>query len=439
MSEVLLYLCVSHRCHIHVKSGVYINACNFRSGAMFVNRKKQANDVPYHEEQYKRLNTLIDAILKASSDMDEGDITRDWLTEFIDRRNHPERYTARVGKDAPLGELAELYIKKRDMTEANARIIRVMVRSIYRYQGFRAYNEKRRQPFMFDIHTVTKDDIEDFMDYFRNENELYTEYPALYKKLLSEYPADVKTGTSRIWERGGNYIVKTEKRLKAFFNFLRDEGLTDNNPFEGIKIDAEKYGTPIYINIAERNHIAACDMGSTALETQRDIFIFQCLVGCRVSDLQRLTPANVADGLLTYTPHKTKDEGEQATQARVPLLPQAQALIDKYKGRDRAGRLFPCIAPQKYNDAIKRVFTVAGVTRNVEVRNHVTGEFEMRPINTIASSHLARRTFCGNMYFKVSDPALIGAMSGHVEGSKAFARYRKIETESLKNVIDLIG
>jgi hypothetical protein len=30
-------------------------------------------------------------------------------------------------------------------------------------------------------------------------------------------------------------------------------------------------------------------------------------------------------------------------------------------------------------------------------------------------------------------------MSGHVEGSKAFKRYRKIEDETLKEVIDLIG
>ncbi len=85
------------------------------------------------------------------------------------------------------------------------------------------------------------------------------------------------------------------------------------------------------------------------------------------------------------------------------------------------------------------IFTMAGVTRNVEVCNPLTGENEIRPINEIASSHLARRTFVGNAYFKVSDPNLIRKMSGHVDGSKAFKRYRKIEDETLKNVIDMIG
>ena len=69
---------------------------------------------------------------------------------------------------------------------------------------------------------------------------------------------------------------------------------------------------------------------------------------------------------------------------------------------------------------IMAIFTMAGVTRNVEVRNPLTSENEIRPINKIASSHLARRTFVGNAYFKVSDPNLIGKLSGHVDGSKAF-------------------
>jgi hypothetical protein len=75
----------------------------------------------------------------------------------------------------------------------------------------------------------------------------------------------------------------------------------------------------------------------------------------------------------------------------------------------------------------------------VEVRNPRTGQNEYKPINEIASSHLARRTFVGNAYFKVSDPNLIGKMSGHVDGSKAFKRYRRIEDETLKSVIDLMG
>jgi integrase len=175
------------------------------------------------------------------------------------------------------------------------------------------------------------------------------------------------------------------------------------------------------------------------LMEQRDIFVFQCMIGCRVGDLLKMNDKYIHNGILVYTPHKTKDEGDEAVQARVPLHPRAVSLIEKYKGADPEGRLFPFITAQRYNDAIKVIFKMAGITRNVEVRNPRTGENEIVPINEVASSHLARRTFVGNAYFKVHDPNLIGKMSGHVEGSKAFKRYRKIEDDTLKEVIDLIG
>lgn len=70
----------------------------------------------------------------------------------------------------------------------------------------------------------------------------------------------------------------------------------------------------------------------------------------------------------------------------------------------------------------------------VSVRNPKTGEEEKRQINEIASSHMAQRTFIGNLYKKVKDPSLVGALSGHKEGSKAFARYREIDEDMKKNL-----
>ena len=43
----------------------------------------------------------------------------------------------------------------------------------------------------------------------------------------------------------------------------------------------------------------------------------------------------------------------------------------------------------------------------------------------------------GNLYRKVKDPNLIASMSGHVEGSKAFARYREIDDDVKREVISL--
>jgi len=39
---------------------------------------------------------------------------------------------------------------------------------------------------------------------------------------------------------------------------------------------------------------------------------------------------------------------------------------------------------------------------------------------------------------KVKDPSLVGALSGHKEGSKAFARYREIDEDIKKELVGLL-
>ena len=60
------------------------------------------------------------------------------------------------------------------------------------------------------------------------------------------------------------------------------------------------------------------------------------------------------------------------------------------------------------------------------------------PINTVASSHMARRTFVGNIYKHVKDPNIISSLTGHVEGSKAFCRYRDIDLQMKGELVRLL-
>ena len=395
-------------------------------------------DVKYHEEQAQKMDALCTYILNLVQTTDKSAINTKWFKLVVDKYNHPEKYTAKVEAKKTFYELAEEYLTKKGFSYDHTKAIRVLVRDVARYEGFRRATEDK--DFSFDVDKITRSDIEDFLDYLRNEKSLSEEYPKIFQKLLKSYPIGVKRGQCKLVVRGDNTLVKLTKKLKAFFVWLYETDKTKNRPFDGIKIGSEKFGTPYYITIEERNAIADFDFsGSKSLEVQRDIFVFQCFVGCRVGDLIKLTEDNIINGVLVYAPHKTKDEGDQTLQARVPLHPKAVELIEKYKGSVPDGRLFPFITPQKYNEAIKAIFTKVGITRNVVVRNPKSGENEIKPINEIASSHLARRTFVGNAYFKVSDPNIIGKMSGHVEGSKAFSRYRKIEDSTLLDVINQLG
>lgn len=311
----------------------------------------------------------------------------------------------------------------------------VLIRALRRYEMFVQLSDKTRKDFALDIDTIDSDTLSDIESYLRNEHSLLEEYPKIFEKI----PASTDSRRSpKPQPRGNNTICALFNKLKAFFNWLNEKNITANNPFKGYEgVVSEKYGTPYYITLEERNAIADFDLSEhPQMEIQRDIFIFQCCIGCRVSDLLKLTQSNVINGAVEYIPHKTK--GERQNVVRVPLNTRAFALMEKYKGVDRKGRLFPFIAAQNYNDSIKEIFKLCGITRAVTVINSVTGKEEQRPINEVASSHMARRTFVGNLYKKVKDPSLISSMSGHAEGSKAFNRYREIDDEVKKATVSLI-
>ena len=89
----------------------------------------------------------------------------------------------------------------------------------------------------------------------------------------------------------------------------------------------------------------------------------------------------------------------------------------------------------KYNDAIKEVFRLAGINRVVTVLDPTTRREVRMPISECASSHMARRTFCGNLYKRVKAPNIVASMSGHKEGSKAFARYREIDKDIKRDAL----
>ena len=176
-----------------------------------------------------------------------------------------------------------------------------------------------------------------------------------------------------------------------------------------------------------------------SIRMARDFFMFQSLIGYRAGDLRKLTYDNIHEGVLTYIPHKTM--GRQGNSVDVPLNSKAKEILAR--NYSDGYLLFPHHAvttnTAALNKEIKRLFAICGITRMVTVRNPVTGADEQKPINKIASSHMARRTFIGNLYKKVKDPELICSMTGHTKGSRSFTRYREIGEDIKIELVNLIN
>ena len=127
----------------------------------------------------------------------------------------------------------------------------------------------------------------------------------------------------------------------------------------------------------ERNQLYHTNLDhNPALAVQRDIFVFQCLIGCRVGDLYKLTKSNVINEGIKYIPRKTKDG--RPVIVRVPLNSIAKEILAKYKHLP-FDELLPMISQQKYNVAIKKMFLEAGLTRPVVISNPTTSEQEISP------------------------------------------------------------
>jgi integrase len=291
------------------------------------------------------------------------------------------------------------------------------------FNQWKRYEEKRKIKITFDI--VTVDILRDFEKYLKEES--------------TKPKATRKPAKQVISPKGKNTIHKIIAMTRAFWNFakkdLKQNGIEINYPFgkDGYQVPGDTYGVPIYITKEERNSLYNAVIDSERLQRVRDIFVFQCLIGARVGDLCKLTKANIQNGILTYIPRKTKDGKPVAVT--VPLSNNALEILSRYDYPD--GRLLPFITDQRYNTYLKELFRKVEINRIVTRLNPTTGEPEQVKLSDIASSHMARRAFIGNLYGKV-DSGIISSMSGHIQGSKAFTRYYNISQELQVKAINLI-
>lgn len=382
-----------------------------------------------------KLEHLKTFVIRAIQDTDLSNVSDDWLQDTVDRFTFPEKYIDGQKKDnLTFFEAFDKFIGTRKLSVSRYKHYRVLERILLRWELYRCKK--------IEIDSITADDLEDFRKFVRNEHKFFRtdksgnrkptpKYAKIYAFLPeSRYPV----------ERGDNAINSFMKMFRAFYNWCTRQGITENDPFRKFTIGSQVYGSPIYITAEEREQIYHADLSQDKrLETQRDIFIFQCFIGCRISDLYSLTKKNlITDNRGTYVeyvPIKTKDENPNIV--KVYLTEEAKAIVDKYKDYDET-KLFPLIAQQNYNYAIKDVFHKVGIERMVTVRNPLTGENEQKCIADVASSHMARKTFIGNLYKQVKDPNLVGKLSGHKEGSHAFARYRNIDDDLVKEMSNLM-
>jgi len=383
-------------------------------------------------EENSRLDQLSKFIVESFIEAGSGktELSEKWLVDLLQGYNFPET------RPTDIWGAFDKFIETRKLSISRKRHYLVLRRALQRFSLFQGID--------LNFDNLDSDTLRDFENFLSVEHEFATrergkDGKERIKFLNAKYEEAFKqVPESRLASpRGENYLIDLMTKLRTFSLWFKENGYSNNDPFRDYEIGTCIYGTPFYLTIEERNKLFSYDFSKDpSLAVSRDIFVFQCVVGCRLSDLKKFTKSSIIDGALEYIPRKTK--GDRAVIVRVPLNSIAREILDRFK--DTPGdQLLPFPRYDSYyNEDIKTMCYRAGLDRVVTTLNPTTREEEKHPLWEVASSHIARRCFIGNLYKQVKDPNLVGKLSGHKEGSRAFARYRDIDEEMTRDLVKLL-
>ena len=186
------------------------------------------------------------------------------------------------------------------------------------------------------------------------------------------------------------------------------------------------YDDPVFLRAEEFRQVLQTDV-SDDLQWAKDVFMLNCFIGCRISDLFRLTTDKVTvsdDGTpyVHYIPSKTV--GKQTTNKEIvtPLIEPAMEII-----RRTHLKLIDCnlnYAKQRYNHALRKLLQFCGINRQVSLFDYETGDNICKPLYEVATSKLARKTHI-DMLNKVQINYYAAGL--HRQGSDAVFRYTSLE------------
>jgi len=205
-----------------------------------------------------------------------------------------------------------------------------------------------------------------------------------------------------------NTTVKYISMLRKIIRLAMKQGWLDKDPFAGYegksRQKVKQHLSPEELTILEEKEFKLLRLNQV-----KDIFLFSCYTGLAYADVAKLQESHIAqmvDGSKWIHIERQKTQ----VPSRVPLLPQAQALIEKYANtpeRQIHGRIFPVKSNQKMNAYLKEIADICGIEKKL-------------------TFHMARHSFATTVTLNNGVPIeSVSSMMGHTN-IKTTQHYAKI-------------
>ncbi|MFD0762762.1 site-specific integrase [Lutibacter aestuarii] len=165
---------------------------------------------------------------------------------------------------------------------------------------------------------------------------------------------------------GNNTIIKHIQRLRKMVTMAFHMEWIERDPFVKYKPSFIKKERE-FLSKEELESIENYSTDIERLDLVKDLFIFSSYTGIAYVDIMKLKKDNVVFGIDGNKWIITKRQ-KTNTPVKIPILDQAQYLIDKYRNNERAalnGTVFPALSNQKLNSYLKEIADACKIKKNL--------------------------------------------------------------------------
>ena len=216
-----------------------------------------------------------------------------------------------------------------------------------------------------------------------------------------------KSGQSKI---GNNTAMKHIKRLRRMVTLAYRMKWMERDPFVNFKMKIEKKERG-FLTDFELLSMEELSSSIERLMVVKDLFVFSCYTGISYVDIVQLSEDNIVMGI-DGSPWIMAKRVKTGAPFKIPLLPKAAILIDKYKDHYRTNdtsNLLPKLSNQKLNSYLKEIADLCGIKKNL-------------------TFHMARHTFATTVTLSNGVPIeTVSKLLGHTKLSTTQIYARVVE------------
>lgn len=395
-----LYRSTKDKANLHLRLLYRFNNTDFVFGAntkievskLYWNKqhKSKSKDILVTNKQIEvnsELNKIQNYIIDSFNIVNPDAVSKDWLQNQINNYYNPPQEAEAIPTE--LTKYIDYYInfRKHDLRNTSIQKFRTIQSKLEDLQGFR-----KKKILISEVDNNFKNE---FIDYYKSKK----------------------------------YAQNTMQReltfIKTFCRHARSLGVKTSPQLDDLRLQQSKVDK-IYLSFDDLNKIEniAPDKLTDSLNNAKDWLIISCYTGQRISDFMRFDKSMIRyeknkEGVLKPFIDFTQVKTDKVMT--VALHPKVIEILDKRNGD------FPySISDQKYNDYIKVVSKIAGLTEivkgsivvdlNKENKKDAVKQFRkevgMYKKYELVTSHIGRRSFATNFYGTIPTTYLIN-VTGH--------------------------